>query len=201
MIDQISFLSSVVSLLTLWIIFDAGYRPYRVDVLRNRLFLLRADLLALSKEGHLGDRGTHDAAYIRIRRGLNGFIRYAHEFTIFRMVVFLWSSRRCLGFRELEAEQDALQEAVSSHTGSTRERLATIMREAEYAIVVHMLTVNVIGFLLLRIAACAIQILQAQRKVRDKLVDMVEKNRRLLTPIEEDVQRRLDYMEQRRVAA
>lgn len=201
MIDQISFLSSAISILALWIIFDAGYRTYRVDMLRNRLFRLRADLFEAAKAGRLGERGFEDAAYVRIRRGLNGFIRYAHQFTIFRLVVFLWSSRWRPGAKEIEAEQDALQEAVSSHIGPTRERLATIMREAEYAIVIHMLSVNIVGFACLRIAACAIRILRIQRNVRDKLVGIVERNRKLLTPIEEDAKRRLDYLEQRRIAA
>jgi len=201
MIDQISFFSSVVSILALWIAFDAGYRPYRVNMLRNRLFQLRAELFETAKDGHLGERAFQDAAYLRIRGGLNGFIRYAHQFTIFRLVVLLWSSRWWLDPKEVEAEQNVLRDAVSSHIDPTRERLATIMREAEYAIVIHMLSVNVIGFMCLRVTACVLQVLHIQRKARDKLVGMVERNRRLLTPIEEDAKRRLGYVEQRRIAA
>lgn len=193
MIDQISFLSSVVSILALWIIFDAGYRSYRVTVLRNRLFRLRADLFEVAKQGCLVERGFDYAAYLRFRGGLDGFIGYAHQFTIFRLLVFLWSSRWSPGSKKAKAEQDALLQAVSSHIGPTRERLATIMREAEYAIVIHMLSVNIIGFICLRVAASAIRILRIQPKARDCLVGIVARNRGLLTPIEEDASRRLDY--------
>lgn len=201
MIDKISFLSSTISILALWIIFDAGYRPYRVNMLRNRLFRLRAELFEAANAGYLGERAFQDQAYLRIRHGLNGFVRYAHQFTFFRLVVLLWSSRWWPRPKEVEAEQDVLLEAVSSHIAPTRERLAAIMREAEYAIVIHMVSVNMIGFICLRVAACAARVLHVQRRVRDELVSIVERNRRLLTPIEQDATRRFDYVEQRRVAA
>lgn len=153
MIDRISLLSSLVSILALWIIFDAGYRPYRVNMLRNRLFCLRSELFEMAKDGQLGEDGFQDLAYLRTRRGLNGFIRYAHQFTSFRWFVFLWSSRWRLDAKEVDARQDVLKSAVSIHSEPTQEQLAQIVREVEYAIVIHMVSVNVVGFICLRAAA------------------------------------------------
>lgn len=167
MTNQLSFLNSILSILLLWIAFDAGYRQYRIDVLRSRLFGLRSELFEAAKEGRLGIHGFRDPAYLRIRHGLNGFIRYGHQFTLFRLFVLLWSSRRLL---------------KSKHTRVNKEDLARIVREAEYAIVVHMISVNVIGFVCLRFGECAARVLPIRRKLRSEMVNLIQKNRRLLAP-------------------
>jgi hypothetical protein len=200
MSTRLDFLSAIASILALWIAFDAGYRPYRIDILRNRLFGLRSELFELARLGRLGARGFRDPAYLRIRDGLNGFIRYGHQFTLFRLFVLLWSSKWWLDSRRSEKQHRSLIEAISRHSCPSREDLMSIMREAEYAIVVHMVSVNVIGFVSLRIGECAARVLRVQRGLRDKLAELVEENRRLLAPLEEDATRRLDREERRSTA-
>lgn len=185
MTNQLSFLNSILSILLLWIAFDAGYRQYRIDVLRSRLLGLRSELFEAAKEGRLGIHGFRDPAYLRIRHGLNGFIRYGHQFTLFRLFVLLWSSRRLL---------------KSKHTRVSKEDLARIVREAEYAIVVHMISVNVIGFVCLRFGECAARVLPIRRKLRSEMVNLIQKNRRLLAPLEDDATGILDGDERQSLA-
>lgn len=199
MSNPLSFLSSVVSILALWIVFDAGYRRYRVDILRNRLFQLRSELFEVAGGGRLGARGFQDVAYLRIRRRLNGFIRYGHQFTLFRLFVLFWSSRWWLDARRVERRRGSLVKAIANHTRPGREELARIMREAEYAIVVHMITVNAVGFIFLRVAECVARVLRMHHVLRDRLDNLIEENRGLLAPLEEDATWTLDC-EKRRTA-
>ena len=200
MSTQLSFLSSFISILALWIAFDAGYRSYRVNVLRSRLYQLRSELFEAAREGRLGTHGFRDIAYLRIRHGLNVFMRYGHQFTLFRMLVLLGSSRWWLDAEHVGAQRSSLIEAISSHARPGREELTRIMREAEYAIVIHMINVNIVGFVCLRIGGCVARVLRAQRSLRDRLVGMIEENRRLLTPIEEDASLRFDHERQGSIA-
>ena len=186
MSDPLSLLSSVVSILGLWIAFDAGYRPYRVDVLRNRLLQLRSDLFEVASQGRLGARGLRDVAYLRIRRRLNGFIRYGHQFTLFRLFVLFWSSRWWLDAKRVEERRGSLVRAISTNALPGREELRRITREAEYAIVIHMISVSFIGFIFLRVGECIARILRMHHVLKDRLSKLIEENRRLLAPIEED---------------
>lgn len=196
----LSFLSSIASILALWIAFDAGYRPYRVSVLRSQLLQLRSELFEAARQGRFGVDGFGDAAYLGVRQGLNGFMRYGHQFTIFRLLVLLWSSRWWFDSEYAEARWRSLTVAVTNHPHPAKEELTRIMREAEYAIVLHMINVNVVGFVCLRVWACAARLLRIQRGLRDGLVRMIDEHRTLLMPIEEDATRVFDREEQRGIA-
>ena len=60
------------------------------------------------------------------------------------------------------------------------------MREAEHAIVIHMISVSVVGFILLRVGECVARILPMHLPLRDWLGKVIEENPSLLAPIEED---------------
>lgn len=186
MSNALSFLSSMVSIFALWVAFDAGYRPYRVNVLRDRLFQLRSELFELAKDGNLGANAFRDPAYVRVRHGLNGFIRHGHQFTPFRLLLLLWTSRWALDSERIAAERSSLVEAISKHTGSSKEKLTRIIREAEYAIVVHMMNVNVVGFVCLRVGECAARALRIQRSLKAEVLGLIEAHRALLAPLEAD---------------
>ena len=74
------------------------------------------------------------------------------------------------------------------------------MREAEYAIVVHMINVNILGFMCLRVWECAGRLVRTQRGLRSKLLRLIAKNRGLLAPLEEDATWRVDSEERRSIA-
>lgn len=193
--DQISFLSTVLSLIGLWIAFDAGYRPYRVNRLRDRLFELRSSLFELAREGGF-ERGFSDPVYVRCRHVLNSYIRYAHQFNLFRMFVLLWSGRWWIDADRLMREKEDFCEALEALPQKTRARIIENFRETDVAIVEHMFSVNIVGFVFSLLLTCSIRILHAQKYVRSKTRSMVSQYRRVLEPIERDALCRLERTEQ-----
>ena len=193
--DLISFLSAILSLVALWIAFDAGYRPYRVSRLRNRLFELRSSLFELAREGGF-ERGFSDPVYVRCRQALNSYIRYAHQFNLFRMFVLLWSGQWWLDKERLIREKEDLREALELLPQNTPARIMEVMGEVDFAIVEHMLSVNVIGFGISFFLACFTRILRIQKYVRSKMNSMISQHRKVLEPIERDALCRLERTEQ-----
>src|SRR5512146_90553 len=91
--DPTSFLSSALAILAIWIAFDAGYRSYRRNLLRDRLFELRLELFEVARAGLFGRRGFSDPVYCHMRRVLNGSIRFTHQMTLSRLLILLWSTQ------------------------------------------------------------------------------------------------------------
>ena len=193
--DLISFVSAILSLVGLWIAFDAGYRPYRVNRLRNQLFELRSSLFELAREGGF-EGGFSDPVYVHCRRVLNSYIRYAHQFNLFRMFVLLWSGRWWLDKNRTIREKAYLHKAIEALPQKTRVSIIEGMREADLAIVEHMLSVNVIGVGFSLLLAFTIRVLRTQKYVRSKMSSMVSQHRRVLEPIERDALCRLERVEE-----
>src|SRR6266852_4021697 len=93
-------------LLSLW-------PSYRLDSFRQKMFALRDELFDYAADGHIG---FNEPAYRLLRQLMNGFIRYAHQLTFYRL---------CLAFLMWHfTEKDRTlhwTESWSSAIGSTRD--------------------------------------------------------------------------------
>jgi hypothetical protein len=69
----------------LWILFFFGWRPYRIDNVRENLFQVRNELFLLAANG---DVSFDEPAYRVLRDRLNAVIRFAHTITLTRSVLF-----------------------------------------------------------------------------------------------------------------
>ena len=67
----------------IWYLFFVEYANYRVDLLRQRLFELRARLFEMAKDQRL----FSSSAYCQTRTSINGTIRFAHELSFARLLV------------------------------------------------------------------------------------------------------------------
>jgi hypothetical protein len=76
-------LSSGLSLVGLAVFFLWIYRDYRRDLLRARLFTIRAELFDSAAEKHLD---FDHPAYGLLRSTLNGFLRFGHRYGGFRLI-------------------------------------------------------------------------------------------------------------------
>jgi hypothetical protein len=76
-------LSTAFSLALLWVL-AALYRRHRIDVLRHKLFCLRADLFDMARRGGLE---FDHPAYAGLRTTLNGFLRYAERIGLLSTVL------------------------------------------------------------------------------------------------------------------
>jgi hypothetical protein len=70
---------AAVALLLVWILVMHFYREYRVDVFRQRMFVVRDELFDYAADGNLS---FDHPAYTLVRTTMNGFIRFADRMTV-----------------------------------------------------------------------------------------------------------------------
>lgn len=66
------------------------YQRYRVDRFRHDLFVLRDELFDRAADGYIG---FDNSAYILMRTLMNGYIRYAHQLSLFQPLFVLAMER------------------------------------------------------------------------------------------------------------
>jgi hypothetical protein len=77
-------LQSATCLSLLAIVLLKFWAEARLDVFRQEMFALRDELFDYAAEGHIK---FNDPAYRLLRQVMNGFIRYGHQLTFFRVCV------------------------------------------------------------------------------------------------------------------
>jgi hypothetical protein len=104
MSSEILVLKSALALAGLWVFLFYFWRDYRLDAFREHVFSLRDRLFLYAAEGNIsfGDR-----AYKILRDRTNIALRYAHHFTLVRMVLVI-----CYPFRNQRSEAQKWMEAV-----------------------------------------------------------------------------------------
>lgn len=75
-------LQSTVCLALLVVVLLTFWAEARLDAFRQEMFALRDELFDYAAEGHIK---FDDPAYRLLRQVMNGFIRYAHQLTFFRV--------------------------------------------------------------------------------------------------------------------
>jgi hypothetical protein len=71
-------------LVLIWILFHFGIRPYRLDLVRYKLFVLRDELFFFAADGGVP---FNDPAYFMLRNRINALIRYAHTVNLVRVLI------------------------------------------------------------------------------------------------------------------
>lgn len=84
-------LKSVLGLAGLWFFLTYFWRGYRIDALRDELFFMRDKLFMYAAEGNLD---FENPAYSILRERMNALIRYAHEFTLTKLLIALVMIKR-----------------------------------------------------------------------------------------------------------
>jgi hypothetical protein len=77
---------SILSLIVLILIIFAWWPEQRMDLFREQMFALRAELFDFAMEGHVA---FDDPAYRLLRTLMNGLIRYAHNLTPYRTTMLV----------------------------------------------------------------------------------------------------------------
>lgn len=183
--DPVSFLSSVLALLGLWLAFDVEYRGYCVDLLRDRLRELRSELFEAARAGHFGDDGFSDPAYCDVHRALDVSIRFADQMSLSRLLILRWSSRWWLDPERVRQRSSAFHRALMSHDEEARGIISRIMREADVAIGITALHTNALGFVLICIAKLAACCFRAPRDVRAFIAQEIVRCRSLRDALEQ----------------
>lgn len=117
-------------LLMLWLVTYYGWRPYRIDKVRNELFALRNELFDYAADGGVSLSNT---AYRMLRDRVNALIRYAHIITVTRLLIFMAADRYCHNeFAESRhqkylAEVSSLPDPAQAKLRDINDRVAKIL--------------------------------------------------------------------------
>jgi hypothetical protein len=89
----VTILESCVNLALILVLILKLWPSYRLDVFRQRMFAVRDDLFAYAASGKIG---FDDPAYRLLRQAMNGFLRYGHNLTFYRLCITLisWNIER-----------------------------------------------------------------------------------------------------------
>src|SRR5438552_9516272 len=119
--------ASTLSLLGIWVLYSWFYRDYRVDLFRQRLFVLRDGLFDFAEAGQVS---FDHPAYGMLRSTLNGFIRFGHRFGLLQIVIFVSRIREA----DLKAAgepgfEEKWQRVLSDLPPPAREKLNRMLAE------------------------------------------------------------------------
>jgi hypothetical protein len=166
-------LASLVSIAGLWILLFWLYRDYCVDKFRQDMFALRDELFDAARDGAVD---FQHPAYGILRHTMNGFIRFAHRFTLLEALLMVAITK--------EGEEENIDsfptrwrqatQALPSETSELlfRYRMRMNMLVLRYLVVsspiiVLTIVLPILGWLILRL--CMTQLLNILRTPLDGL--------------------------------
>jgi hypothetical protein len=174
-------LKSVLALLGLWLFLVYVWRDFRLDSFRDHVFTIRDTMFKYAAEGYV--RFDHPA-YALLRNRMNVVLRYAHEFTLTRIIVAILT-------QDIHAKSNPFpkwQKALESLPAETQDK----MREFNTCLAEAMLKHMVFSSFFLYLLARPLMVLVKPRSMRHVLErpDVVSKVERLeADALEQDARR------------
>ena len=89
--EAIAGIKLVVYILIGWIIYFWGYRKFRIDMLRHKLFVLRDSLFTTTYRMGIP---LDTPSYVMMRQVLNGLLRYGHRVGIWGLLATYWGLKK-----------------------------------------------------------------------------------------------------------
>ncbi|MCK4796377.1 MAG: hypothetical protein KAT05_03290 [Spirochaetes bacterium] len=120
------FITSMFSILFLFLFWNILWKRYSLDKLREELFTLRNelfDLVIINKEFSYNDK-----IYMDFEKILNGTVQYAHNINVFQYLIFnlLWEKKYNLVKIESKFEKDFNIYIVKSNNVELKSKLLTL---------------------------------------------------------------------------
>jgi len=122
-------------LVLLWILVYVGWRPYRIDRVRNELFTLRNELFMFAARGGIA---FDDAAYTLLTSRINAVIRFAHTITFTQLILYS-VQERFTPTPGLAEQQKRMSEAIDRLPQKSKDVFVGIYQRAGQTIAWHML--------------------------------------------------------------
>ena len=104
--------STLLSLIVLIFVMFSLWPGQRMDIFRQQMFALRDELFDFALEGGIE---FDNPAYTQLRELMNGFIRYAHNLTPYRTLMF-YLRWKCTSLEPERGWAEAWERALSEHT-------------------------------------------------------------------------------------
>jgi len=144
-LDQfITALHSIFGLLMLWALLYFGVREYRIDSVRQRLFILGDELFDYAAEGKVD---FSDPAYGRLRTLVNSLIRFAHKLTFTQLMFATIAGTYCPPGLADRPHHRLIRSIDALPSEEAKAKLQDIHRRAAMAVIRHMLVGSPLMFL------------------------------------------------------
>src|ERR1039458_5580760 len=114
----VTVLQSAIFLALFFVLVLKLWPSLRLDTFRQHMFVVRDELFDYAASGKIG---FNDPAYKLLRQSMNGFIRYAHQLTFFRLIFTLlqWKTLHRKPVFTWAAEWDAALKTITDETVKT----------------------------------------------------------------------------------
>lgn len=129
-----------IQLIVVWIFLAFFYKDYRVDKLRQELFVIRDELFKFAERGEIS---FEDHAYGMTRSTLNGMIRFAHKISFSRLFfinILMKKETEIIG-EEFKKKMDYF---LSQLNEEARDRVKFSLFLMNFAVVRHLLFTSAI---------------------------------------------------------
>lgn len=130
--DSIVAVHSAIWLIVLAFLIFYRWRHYRIDSLRQKLFILRDELFDYALEGGID---FSDPAYTATRTTLNCLIRFAHKITFSRVVIGFTSDKL-----QLPSRRNPHAEVMALPEGEVKQKLVSVQNRMLFALAIHITT-------------------------------------------------------------
>jgi hypothetical protein len=105
-----------------WLLLSVLYRDYRIDVFRENLFALRAELFDLARRGEIA---FDHPAYVDLRTTINGWLRFADRISLLQVMLTarLVKSRGPVELKPWEKYTRRLEPGLRAELAAIRDRM------------------------------------------------------------------------------
>ncbi len=150
--ETIAGIRLVIYVLVGWIIYFWGYRKFRVDLLRHKLFVLRDSLFIKT---HSMGIPLDTPSYVTMRQTLNGLLRHGHRVSTWGLLTAYWGLKKYP--REERPFSDDLDAQLAVlHNEEYREFVQDIYKRMILSVFWHIITGAPILILYVAYKLCAL---------------------------------------------
>lgn len=129
--------------LAIALMFLITYRQYRIDLLRYRLFVARDELFKQAEQGVIS---FDHPAYGMTRTTLNGWLRFAHEISLFSFFSYWLAHRFKIGTKTVSTYREKFRENVEDLSFEQKRVIVQAMARTHVAIVAHIFSTSIFFF-------------------------------------------------------
>ena len=134
--EAIAGIKLVIYALIGWILYFWGYRKFRIDLLRHKLFVLRDSLFI--KTYSMGVP-LDTPSYVTMRQTLNGLLRHGHRVSIWGVLAAYWELKKYPG-GERPFSDDLDDQLAALHNEEYREFVQDIYQRMMLSVFLHITT-------------------------------------------------------------
>lgn len=136
---------ALISVMGLWYLFYFAYRGYRLDLLRQRLFHIRGELILLYAE-----ESIPEDLYRHFRATLNGYIRFAPELSLLSFLLFaITKDYRGAEPAHYTSLSDSIHRAQKCLSAEVRRKVGQLQGAMDRAVAEHAVMTSGIVWLLI----------------------------------------------------